>query len=176
MAGKIDKRIAELGVTLPNPTAPIANYVPFVVTGNLVFVSGQVPIFNGSLKHVGKLGANLSIEQGYEAARLCGLSLIAHARVACGGNLDRVKRVVKVGGFVNSTPEFTDQPKVINGCTDLFVKVFGDAGRPARFALSSTSLPLGAATEIDAVFEIAPAARKPARKAKPKRTAGRRRR
>ena len=175
MAGKIEKRLAELGVELPNPTAPIANYVPSVTTGNLVFVSGQVPIFNGALKHVGKLGGNLSIEQGYEAARLCGLSLIAHVRVACGGNLDRVKRVVKVGGFVNSTPEFTDQPKVINGCTDLFVKVFGDAGRPARFALSSPSLPLGSAVEIDAVFEIAPPARKAA-KAKPKRTTRRRRR
>ncbi len=174
MAGKIDKRIAELGLVLPNPTAPIANYVPSVTAGNLVFVSGQVPIFNGTLKHVGKLGANLSIEEGYEASRLCGLSLIAHARVACGGNLDRVKRVVKVGGFVNSTPEFTDQPKVVNGCTDLFVKVFGDAGRPARFALSVSSLPLGAAVEIDAVFEIGPAPRKAA-KAKPKRAARRRR-
>jgi enamine deaminase RidA (YjgF/YER057c/UK114 family) len=151
---RIDKTLAELGITLPTPVAPVANYVPYVISGNLVFVSGQVSIGpEGLIK--GRLGDDMTLDQGVEAARVCGINLLAQLKAACGGDLGRVKRVVKLGGFVNSTPDFTDQPKVVNGASDLMVAVFGDAGRHARAAVSSPSLPLGAAVEIDGVFEIA---------------------
>jgi len=151
---RIDDRLADLGLTLPEPVAPVANYVPYVVSGNLVFISGQVSIgAEGLIK--GTLGAGMDIADGVEAAKACAINLIAQLRVACSGDLDRVKRVVKLGGFVNSTPDFTDQPKVINGASDLMVAVFGEAGRHARAAVSAPSLPLGAAVEIDGVFEIA---------------------
>jgi enamine deaminase RidA (YjgF/YER057c/UK114 family) len=151
---RIDKTLAELGITLPTPVAPVANYVPYVISGNLVFVSGQVSIGpEGLIK--GRLGDDMTLDQGVEAARVCGINLLAQLKAACGGDLGRVKRVVKLGGFVNSTPDFTDQPKVVNGASDLMVAVFGDAGRHARAAVSSPSLPLGAAVEIDGFFEIA---------------------
>ncbi len=151
---RIDNRLAELGLTLPEPVAPVANYVPYVVSGNLVFISGQVSIgAEGLIK--GTLGAGMDVVEGVAAARACGINLIAQLRAACGGDLDRVKRVVKLGGFVNSTADFIDQPKVINGASDLMVEVFGDAGRHARAAVSAPSLPLGAAVEVDGVFEIA---------------------
>ncbi|WP_375202725.1 RidA family protein [Hyphococcus sp.] len=151
---RIDTRLAELGIVLPDPVAPVANYVPYVVSGNQVFISGQVSIgANGLI--TGKLGADMSVEQGIEAAHACGVNLIAQLRAACGGDLDRVKRVVKLGGFVNCTPDFVDQPKVVNGTSDLMVAVFGDAGRHARAAVGTPSLPLGAAVEVDGVFEIA---------------------
>ena len=151
---RIDDRLAELGLTLPEPVAPVANYVPYVVSGNLVFISGQISVgAEGLIK--GTLGAGMDIADGVEAAKACAINLIAQLRVACSGDLDRVKRVVKLGGFVNSTPDFTDQPKVINGASDLMVAVFGEAGRHARAAVSAPSLPLGAAVEIDGVFEIA---------------------
>ena len=154
MAGQITMRLAELGIELPEPSAPAANYVPYVLSGNLIFVSGQVTVWNGELRFIGKVGADLSLEDGIEAARLCALNLIAQARDAAGGDLDRIKRVVKLGGFVNAGPDFTDHPKVINGASDLMVEVFGEAGKHARFAVGAGSLPLGVAVEIDGVFEL----------------------
>jgi enamine deaminase RidA (YjgF/YER057c/UK114 family) len=154
MAGRIESRLEEMGVTLPAAPAPAANYVPFVRTGNLLFVSGQISQGPGGLI-TGKLGADMDVAHGAAAARACGLSLIAQARAALDGDLDRVVRVVKLTGFVNSAPDFTDQPKVINGCSDLLVEVFGDAGRHSRSAVSAASLPLGVAVEIEAIFEVA---------------------
>jgi len=153
MTGKIDARLAELGIELPSAASPVANYVPFVVTGNLVFVSGQVTLWDGERKFIGRVGDDFNVDEGYQAARLCGLNMIAQVREAC-GNLDRVKRVVKLGGFVNATADFTDHPKVINGASDLMVDVFGDNGKHARFAVGAPSLPLGMAVEVDGVFEI----------------------
>jgi len=155
MAGKIDARLAELGITLPEPAKPVANYVGFVVTGSLVFTAGQVPLKDGKMAYVGKLGQDLSVEEGQASARLCAINVIAQLKAACGGDLDRVKRIVRLGGFVNSTPDFTDQPKVINGASDLMVEVFGEAGKHARTALSAGSLPVGVATEVECVAEIA---------------------
>lgn len=155
MAGEIDARLAERGIELPEAPAPAANYVPFVVTGGLVFVAGQVTVWNGELRYVGRLGEDFDVDEGYQAARLCGLNLIAQAKAAAGGDLDRIARVVKLGGFVNSTPEFTEQPKVLNGASDLMAEVFGEAGRHARFAVGAPTLPLGVAVEVDGVFEIA---------------------
>ncbi len=155
MAGTIDARLQELGIELPQAAAAVANYVPYVVTGNLVFVSGQVTIENGEFKYQGKVGSELTVEQGQEAARLCALNIIAQLKEACGGDLDRVRRIVKLGGFVNSTPDFADQPKVINGASDLMVEVFGDKGKHARAAVSAGALPVGVSVEVDAVAEIA---------------------
>jgi enamine deaminase RidA (YjgF/YER057c/UK114 family) len=153
MTGRIESRLAELGITLPQATAPVANYVPWVRTGSQVFVSGQVS--NGPDGFIkGKLGDDMSVEQGAAAARTCALSLIAQLKAACDGDLDRLVRVVKLVGFVNSTTDFTDQPKVINGASDLMVEVFGDAGRHARSAVSAASLPLGVAVEVEAIFEV----------------------
>ena len=154
MADKIEKHLTELGIDLPEAAAPVANYVAYVVSGSLVFVSGQIPLWNGALDHKGMLGEDTSVEDGYKAARVCGLNLIAQVRAACGGDLDRVKRVVRLGGFVACTPEFLDHPKVINGASDLMVEVFGDAGRHARAAVGVPSLPIGAMVEVDGVFEI----------------------
>jgi len=154
MTKSIDEHLEELGITLPEPSAPAANYVPFVISGSLVFISGQVPFLNGDLHFKGRLGQEFTTEEGYQAARLCGLNLIAQLRHACGGDLGRVKRVVKLGGFVNTTPDFTDFPKVINGASDLMVEVFAGMGTHARFAVGAPSLPLGVAVEVDGVFEI----------------------
>ena len=155
MAGQIEARLTELGIELPQAAAPAANYVPYVVSGNLVFVSGQVTVWNGEFRYQGKVGQDLSVEDGQAAARLCALNIIAQVRAACGGDLDRVLRIVRLGGFVNSTPEFTDQPKVINGASDLMAEVFGDKGKHARAAVSAAALPLGVAVEVEAVVEIA---------------------
>lgn len=154
MAGRIATRLAELGIQLPRPSTPAANYVPFVIVGNIAFISGQVTIQEGKLAYTGKVGSELTIDEGYQAARICGLNLIAQLREACGGNLDRMRRVVKLGGFVNSAPDFKDHPKVINGASDLMVEVFGDAGRHARCAVGAPSLPSGTAVEVDGIFEI----------------------
>lgn len=154
MAGKIESRLAELGIELPEPSKPVANYVPYVVADGLVFVSGQVPFWQGELKHVGRLGGELTVEEGYRAARLCGLNLIVQVREACGGDLDRLRRVVRLGGFVNATPDFTDHPKVIDGASDLMAEAFGDLGRHARFAVGAPSLPLGVPVEVEGVFRI----------------------
>jgi len=153
--GKIEARLAELGITLPTPAKPAANYVPFVVSGKQVFVAGQIPVAGGELQHKGRLGADVSLEQGQAAARLCGLNIIAQLKEAAGGDLDRVVRIVKLGAFVACTPEFTDHPKIANGASDLMAEVFGDAGRHARFAVGAPSLPLGVSVEIDAVAELA---------------------
>lgn len=151
--GNIDARLSELGIVLPTPPAPVASYVPFVVSGNLVHVSGQVSVDSqGGIK--GKLGDQIEVEEGQAAARLCGLNLLAQVRAACGGDLDRVKRVVKIGGFVNVTPDFDPIPMVMNGCSDLMVQVFGDAGRHARSAVGVANLPLNFAVEADGIFEI----------------------
>jgi enamine deaminase RidA (YjgF/YER057c/UK114 family) len=154
MSGKIDSKLAELGISLPEVAAPAANYVPFVRSGNLVFISGQVSRdANGFI--TGKLGAGTTAEAGHAAARTCAIGLIAALRAACEGDLDRVRRVVKLTGFVNAAPDFTDHPKVVNGASDLLVAVFGDAGRHARSAVGSVSLPLGVAVEVEGIFEIA---------------------
>jgi len=149
----IENRLNELGLTLPEPVAPVANYVPFVKSGSQIFISGQISMGPDGLV-TGRLGDTMTVEDGQAAARLCAINLIAQLRVASGGNLSRLVRVVKLGGFVCATPDFTDIPKVINGGSDLMVAVFGDAGRHARSAVACPSLPLGAAVEIDGVFEI----------------------
>ncbi len=153
--GQIDDRLNELGITLPEPAAPVANYVPYVVSSNLVFISGQVTLGPDGVEYQGKVGADFTTEEAAKAARLCGLNVIAQLKAACGGDLDRVVRCVKLGGFVNAVPDFTDHPKVINGCSDLMVEVFADKGRHARFAVGAGGLPLNVAVEVDAVFEIA---------------------
>ena len=153
MTGLIDQRLADLGISLPDAPPPAASYVPTVQTGSLVFISGQISQLDGALIR-GKLGADMDLAAGALAARSCALSLLAQMKRACGGELDRVARVVKLTGFVNSTPDFTDQPKVINGCSDLLVAVFGDAGRHARSAVSAPSLPLGVAVEVEAIIEL----------------------
>ena len=149
----IENRLAELGVTLPDAPAPAANYVPFVQVGDIVYVSGQVS--NGPDGFIrGKLGAAMDVAGGAAAAKTCAISLLAQVRAACGGDLSRLVRVVKLTGFVNSTPDFTDQPKVINGASDFLVAVLGDAGRHARSAVSAAALPLGVAVEIDGIFQV----------------------
>lgn len=153
MTSAIETKLAELGLTLPDAPAPAANYVPFVQTGAMLNISGQIS--NGPDGLItGKLGVDLSVEDGAAAAQSCALSLLAQAKAAT-GDLSRVIRLVKLVGFVNSTADFTDQPKVINGASDLFVAVMGDAGRHARSAVSAASLPLGVAVEIEAIFEVA---------------------
>lgn len=149
----IETRLAELGVTLPDAPAPAANYVPFVIVGDLVHVSGQIPMKDGALV-TGKLGAGLSVEDGAAAAKLCAIALLAQAKAACGGDLARLVRVVKLVGFVNSTDDFTDQPEVINGASNFMVEALGDAGRHARSAVSAAALPRGVAVEIEGVFQI----------------------
>lgn len=155
MAGQIDARLKAAGIALPAAPAPQGNYVPYVVSGNLVFLSGQVAFVEGELKLSGVVGQDLSIEEGQQSARLCAINLIAQLKAACGGDLDRVVRCVKLGGFVTCAAGFSDQPKVINGASDLLGEVFGDKGRHARFAVGAPALPLGASVEVDAVFEIA---------------------
>ena len=154
MAGEVDARLAKLGIEVPQAAAPVANYVGFVQVGNLVFISGQIPLKDGKIQFQGKLGENMSLEDGQAAARLCAINVVAQAKAACDGDLDRVARVVKLTGFVNSTGDFTDQPKVINGASDLMVEVFADKGKHSRAAVSAASLPAGVAVEVEAVVEI----------------------
>ena len=150
----VEQRLAAIGVTLPQPVAPVANYVPFVRAGNLVHISGQVSIdAGGGIK--GVVGQDLDLDQAVAAARLCGANLIAQIKAACEGDLARVVRVVKLGGFVQAGPDFFDIPKVVNGCSDLMVEAFGEAGRHARSAVGVYRLPLNFAVEVDAVVEIA---------------------
>ena len=149
----IEDKLATLGVTLPDAPAPAANYVPYVVDGNTVYVSGQISA-NADGLITGKLGDDISVEAGAAAAKQCAISLLAQLKAACGGDIDRLDRVVKLVGFVNSTADFTDQPKVINGASDFMVAALGDQGRHARSAFSAASLPLGVAVEIEAIFTI----------------------
>jgi enamine deaminase RidA (YjgF/YER057c/UK114 family) len=154
MAGKIEARLKELKIELPKAAAPVANYVPCVQAGNLLFVSGQVTFWNGELKHIGKVGKEISVEEGQQAARLCALNVIAQVRAHL-GDLDRVKRVCQVQGFVNCPVDFKDHPKAVNGASDLFVEVFGEAGKHSRAAVGMGSLPANVAVEVAAVLEVA---------------------
>ena len=154
MAGHIEARLTELGIELPTAAAPVANYVPYVITGNLVFVSGQVPLAGGELQLPGRVGEDVSAEDGQNAARICALNLLAQVKAALDGDLDRVARVVRLGGFVNSAADFTGQPQVINAASDLMVEVFGTAGKHTRTAVGSNELPMNACVEISAVFVI----------------------
>ena len=149
----VEDRLNAMGLSLPDAPAPVANYVPYVISGSLVFVSGQVSLTADGLI-AGCVGKDLSVDDGKEAARACALNLIAQVKAACSGDLDRVRRVVKLGGFVNAPADFADHPTVVNGASDLMVAVFGDAGKHARAAVAAPSLPMGAAVEIDGVFEI----------------------
>jgi enamine deaminase RidA (YjgF/YER057c/UK114 family) len=155
MAGQVEKKLADLGIVLPTPASPVANYVPFVRTGSLLFVSGQI-CFDGQGKLVikGKVGGNVTIEDGQKAARACAINLLAQVKAAL-GDLDRVARVVRLGGFINSEPTFLEGPKVMNGASDLMVEVFGDKGRHARTTVGVAALPADAAVEVEGVFEVA---------------------
>lgn len=155
MAGKIDARIQELGLQLPQAPGAAGAYVQTVQSGNLLFVAGQIPVRNGDLTHVGKVGQEFSIEDGQKAAEVCALNIVAQLKQACDGDLDRVQRIVKLGGFVNCPADFADHPKVINGASNLIGAIFGDIGAHARFAVGAGSLPLNVAVEIDAIVEIA---------------------
>jgi enamine deaminase RidA (YjgF/YER057c/UK114 family) len=155
MAGRIAARLAELGIVLPEPAQPVANYVPHVVSGHLVVISGQLPIRDGKIAYTGKVGADLSVEGGVQAAQLCVINLIAQLAAATEGDLDRVVQVVRLGGFIASPPEFTQHAAVMNGASDLAVAVFGDAGRHARTTIGVASLPLDAAVEVEGLFRIA---------------------
>jgi enamine deaminase RidA (YjgF/YER057c/UK114 family) len=154
MAGMIDAKLAELGITVPTPATPLANYIGYNQVGSLVIVSGQIPLVDGKVAITGKLGAGVSVEQGQQAARICFINLLAQVKLACGGDLDRVKRVVRLGGFVACTPDFTQQPAVINGASDLAVAVFGEKGKHARAAVGCPSLPADSAVEVEGMFEI----------------------
>lgn len=154
MSSHVDDRLQSLGIELPNASTPGANYVPFVQTGSLVFLTGQLPQWNGERRFQGKLGREFGVEQGQEAARLCALNLIAHLRQALDGDLDRAVRCVRVAGYVSSSPDFTAQSQVINGASDLFVEVFQEAGRHTRMAVGVAALPYDAAVEVEAVFEV----------------------
>ena len=154
MAGQIDAKLAEIGLSLPAPMPPIANYVPYAVSGKLVAVSGQVPAIDGRIGWTGKVGGTVSVEEGQAAARQCLVNVLGHLKAACGGDLDRVVRVVRLGGFVAAAPEFTAHAQVMNGASDLAVAVFGDAGRHARTTIGVPSLPADAAVEVEGLFEI----------------------
>ena len=150
----IDRRLAELGISLPEPSSPAAQYVPYVRTGSLVFISGQTPRLDSKVTHSGTVGRDVKLADAAVAARVCGLNLLGHLKIACGGNLDRVVRCVRLTGYVNSDPDFTSQPQVVNGASELIVEVFGDRGRHARTAISAIALPSNASVEVEAIFEI----------------------
>ncbi|MBK1662361.1 RidA family protein [Paracraurococcus ruber] len=154
MAGRIEAKLAELGIVLPAPAAPVANYIPFTISGSLVVVSGQIPLKEGRIAYTGKVGAGVSMEDGQAAARLCFVNLVAQVKAACGGDLDRVRRVLRLGGFIAAPPDFTQHAVVMNGASDLAVALFGDAGRHARTTIGVPSLPGDAAVEVEGMFEI----------------------
>lgn len=154
MAGMIEAKLAELGIALPKPMAPIATYVPFVVVGSLVVISGQLPAIDGRVAITGKLGSGLAVEQGQQAAQRCFINVLAQLKTAAEGDLDRVRRVVRLGGFIACTPDFTQQAQVMNGASDLAVAVFGEAGRHARTTIGVAALPLDAAVEVEGMFEL----------------------
>ena len=154
MSGRIEARLKEHGIQLPEPSAPVANYVPFTISGKIVVVSGQLPARDGRIAYVGKVGEAVTPEQGAEAARLCFLNVLAQVRAACGGELGRVRRVVRLGGFIAAAPSFTGHAGVMNGASDLAVAVFGEAGRHARSTIGVPSLPGDAAVEVEGLFEL----------------------
>ena len=154
MAGRIDARLAELGYTIPVPVEPAGNYVGYVITGNLVFTAGQVPVENGERRYIGRLGREFTVEQGQKAAELAALSVLARVKAACGGDLDRVQQVVRLGGFIAAPAAFSQHALVMNGASDLAVAVFGEAGRHARSTIGVPSLPADAAVEVEGMFEI----------------------
>jgi len=149
-----EKKIQELKIKLPEAKPPVGSYVATKITGNLLFISGQISIAENGELIKGKIGKELSTEQGYDAAKRCGLSIVAQAKLACNGDLSKIKSCIKLTGFVNSTEDFTEQPKVINGASDLIATIFGDAGMHTRAAVSTNSLPLGVSVEVDAIFEL----------------------
>ncbi len=153
--GRIETRLAELGIVLPTPTAPVANYLPYVITGDLVVISGQIPVRDGKVAYTGKLGDVVSVDIGTQAAQLCFINLLAQLRAACNGDLNRVQQVVRLGGFIACLPEFTQHALVMNGASDMSVAVFDDAGRHARSTIGVPSLPLDAAVEVEGIFRIA---------------------
>jgi enamine deaminase RidA (YjgF/YER057c/UK114 family) len=150
----ISQRLIDLGITLPEPSTPVAAYVPYVHYGHLVFISGQLPIDNGDVKFIGRVGSDIQMTAAQMAARLCALNILAQLHAACGGQLDRVERCIKLGGFVASAPDFFDQPQVMNGASELIEQIFGDAGKHARFAVGASNLPRNAAVEVDAIFAL----------------------
>jgi enamine deaminase RidA (YjgF/YER057c/UK114 family) len=154
LSNQVEARIAEFNLELPKPAAPAATYVPYRIHNNVVYISGQLPMWNGELKYVGKVGTDFDITQGQEAARLCGLNILAQLKHACDGDLDRVDACIRLGGFVNCPANFTDQPKVINGASELMIQIFGDKGLHARAAVGVNALPLGVAVEVDAMFAL----------------------
>ena len=154
MANIIDQRLKELNIELDDASVPAGSYVPYVITNNLVFISGQLPFINGKLTIKGKVGDNVSLDDAVKMSEACAKALLSQLKAACNGNLDKVNKVVKLGGFVASAPSFTDQPKVINGASDLIVNIFGDKGKHSRFAVGVTALPLNVPVEIDGIFEI----------------------
>ena len=150
----IEDKLKKLNIILPEPKAPVGAYVATKLVGKLLFISGQVSIDKNTKLITGKIGKDLNLDEGYEAAKRCGLSIVAHVKNACGGDLDRIKTCVKLTGYVNSTDDFKDQPKIINGASDIIAKIFDDKGEHTRAAVSVNSLPLGVAVEVDAIFEI----------------------
>lgn len=152
----VAKRLQELGIVLPTPVQPVANYLPYRWSGSLLFIAGQIPLQDGQLPYLGKVGVGLSIEQGQAAARLCAINILAQVNAALNGNLDRVNACLKLGGFVNCAADFSEQPTVVNGASDLMVDVFGDKGRHARAAVGSNALPRNVAVEVDAIFDCQP--------------------
>lgn len=154
MRSSISRRLETLGIELPVPSRPGANYVPFLRTGNLVFVTGQLAQWNGERRFIGKLGREFTLEEGQQAARLCALNVVAHLREAVDGDLDRVTRCVRIAGYVNSVPEFTGQSQVMNGASDLLLEIFGDLGRHTRLAVGVSALPYDVAVEVEGIFEV----------------------
>lgn len=150
----IEKKLQDMGFTLPESVLPAANYVPYVVTGKTVTISGQLPMLGGKPQAVGKVGKEFSIEEGQHTAKICGLNILSHLKAACDGDFTKVKRCVRLGVFVNSTEDFTDQPKVANGVSDMIVELFGDKGKHARAAVGVAQLPLGVSVEVEATFEL----------------------
>jgi len=148
------QRLKELGIELPTPAVPAASYVPYLRADEFLFIAGQVPLLDGEARYLGRLGESLSLEEGAAAARLCGINILAQVNAALDGDLDRVVACLRLGGFVNATPAFTDHPKVINGASDLMIQVLGDKGRHARAAVGVASLPRGVAVEVDAIFRV----------------------
>ena len=154
MTSAIEKKLADIGIELPPPGSPAGNYVPYVVVGDIAYMAGQVAREAGKMKYVGKVGREVSIEQGAAAAKLCAVNLLAQLKAACGGDLDRVERCVRLTGYVNSAPDFLDHPKVVNGASDLMVAALGERGQHARTAIGVAALPLDSAVEVEAIFQL----------------------